>query len=133
MNRAKTDVFKDTSHSEYDLEIRHLVESMGFAAFGKEYPGESMLHYALQNLRAKKQAMFNRDITNKHLNTGRKPCYKFNRDITNKHLNRGRKPCYKFNRDITNKHLNTGRKPCFKFNRESGCEQTRTVWVRPHI
>ena len=75
----KLTIFKDTVHIDYDCEIRKLVESIGFVAFGREFTGESVLHYAPQNLKSKKNT-FNKDISYKRSSSGKKPCFKFNRE-----------------------------------------------------
>ena len=48
--RAKADELKDTAHSEYDLEIRRLAETAGFAAFSKEYIGEKACYIMLYKM-----------------------------------------------------------------------------------
>ena len=70
-NRAKSDDFKDTAHIDYDCEIRKLAESIGFVAFSREFTGESVLHYAPQNLKSKNNT-FNKDTLYKRSASGKK-------------------------------------------------------------
>ena len=63
-NRAKSDDSKDTAHTEYDCKIRKL-------AFDRELTGESVLHYAPQNLKSKKTT-FNKDTLYKRSSSGKK-------------------------------------------------------------
>ena len=42
------DHFKDIAHTEYDLAVRRLAETQGFAAFGKENNGLSNTYYGVQ-------------------------------------------------------------------------------------
>ena len=47
------DHFKDSTHTEYNAAVRRLVETEGFAAFGRENDGLYVIHYGAQNMRQK--------------------------------------------------------------------------------
>ena len=49
-SHAHNDDFKDSTHVDYDKDIRKLAEVEGFAAFEAKYTGLSMFHYRTQNM-----------------------------------------------------------------------------------
>lgn len=79
-NRAKSDEFKDTAHTEYDKDIRTLAETIGFAAFGKAHTSESILYYGSTTTYAKKTHYPKETTYVKRGPTRKRPCFRFNRE-----------------------------------------------------
>ena len=71
---------KDGAHIEYDLAIRRLAETEGFAAFGNEHNGLSVTYYGVQNMRPK--------VSSKTIGSSRK-AIEFIKD--------GKKACFRWN------------------------------------
>ena len=79
---AMHDHFKDAAHTEYDLAIRRLAETQGFAAFGKENNGISVTYYGAQNMHLKsaKTVPTSTKQPSEYLKDGKHPCFCWNKE-----------------------------------------------------
>ena len=80
--RAMHEHFRDSAHIEYDLAIRRLAETQGFAAFGSENNGISVTYYGAQNIRPKSTKPNQNSIRspNEHMKDRKRPCFRWNKD-----------------------------------------------------
>ena len=70
--RAMHDHFKDVAHTEYDCAIRRLAETQGFAAFGKENNGASIVYYGRKICVPKRPSEYLKD--------GKRRCFRWNKE-----------------------------------------------------
>lgn len=78
-SRAKQNDFQDSTHVDYDIDIRKLAEVEGFAAFGSRNTGLAMFHYGMHNMRQRKTSTSTRKTSN-FTKDGKTGCYKWNKE-----------------------------------------------------
>lgn len=78
-SRARQNDFHDSTHVEYDKDVRKLAEIEGFAAFGSSNTGMSMFHYGMHNMRPKKQ-VGNVKKGSTYTKEGKSGCYRWNKE-----------------------------------------------------
>ena len=80
---AMHDHFMDSAHTEYDTTVCHLAEMEGFAAFGSENNGLSVIHYGVQNMHQKqlKSSPGNIKRPSEFGKDGKKPCFIWNHEF----------------------------------------------------
>ena len=77
--RAMHNDFINSTHVEYDMAIRKLVESIGFEAFSQKYTGMSVKHYGAQNMHMSKNS-YSKHF-NERLSDQRKTCFFWNKEF----------------------------------------------------
>lgn len=78
-SRARQNDFHDSTHVEYDKDVRKLAEVEGFAAFGSSNTGMGMFHYGMHNMRPKKPVNSFRK-SNTYAKEGKPGCYRWNKE-----------------------------------------------------
>lgn len=78
-SRARQNDFHDSTHIEYDKDIRKLAEVEGFAAFGTKNTGVGMFHYGMHNMRQRKSVGAVRK-TSSYTKDGKLGCFKWNKE-----------------------------------------------------